>query len=326
MLKVRNISFNYPGQSHFSGLKNFSLDLDRSEVLAIVGKSGSGKTTALKCIFGLEDLHSGTVSLDNEPVLGPAYNLIPGHPDMRLVSQDFYVLDNHTVQENIFDKLAGYKNEEKIKRAQKLMRLLELVPLKDSRARTLSSGQKQRVAIARALAIIPKVLLLDEAFNNLDKMLADKLFTFIVAEVKNKKSALILITHVAEEALKYADKVIVMDKGRILQQGNTWEVYYNPRNSRLAGLLGAYNILKREDLAHTSELGKKRASMFVRPDLMKPCVDESQTDLTMIVRSCRFNGKCFELTGETESGNSVLVYHDSPVAEGLSFCVTLKKV
>src|SRR4249919_2267283 len=188
MLKVRNISFNYPGQSHFSGLKNFSLDLDRSEVLAIVGKSGSGKTTALKCIFGLEDLQAGTVSLDNEPVLGPAYNLIPGHSEMRLVSQDFYVLDNHTVQENIFDKLAGFRNEEKLKRAQRLMRLLDLLPLKDSRARALSSGQKQRVAIARALAIIPKVLLLDEAFNNLDKMLADKLFTFVVAEVKKKKS------------------------------------------------------------------------------------------------------------------------------------------
>ncbi len=316
MLKVTNISFNYPGQEHFPGLQNFSLELDRSEVLAIVGKSGSGKTTVLKCIYGLEDLKEGRITLDGEEITGPAYNLIPGHHQMGLVSQDYYVLDNHTVTENITDKLTGFSNYEKNKRALRLLRLLDLLPLKDSRACQLSSGQKQRVAIARALAVIPEVLLLDEAFNNLDKPLADKLFAFIVAEVRKKRSALILITHLAEEALKYADKLIVMDKGRIVQQGKTWEVYYNPKNSRLAGLLGTYNILKEEDLANVSRLGAQRARLFVRPDHIKTCKDAAQSDLYMKVTSSVYNGKCYELSGETSAGNTLTIYHSNAIEVG----------
>src|SRR6201999_4370740 len=109
------------------------------------------------------------------------------------------VLDNHTVQENIMDKLMGYTNEAKEKRALKVMKLLELLHLKNIRAKLLSSGQKQRVAIARALAIMPKVLLLDEPFSNLDKLLTEKLYSFVTSEVRKNKTSVILITHLAEE-------------------------------------------------------------------------------------------------------------------------------
>ena len=316
MLRVRNISFNYPSQKHFPGIRNFSFDLDRSEVLAILGKSGSGKTTLLKCIYGLEDVSSGSITIDEDPVLGPSQQLIPGHPDMKLVSQDYYVLDNHTVRENIFDRMTGIRDDEKSRRASRLMKLLELTALADSRAKMLSSGQKQRVAIARALAVMPKVLLLDEPFNNLDRLISDRLISFIVSEVKKKKCALILITHVAEEALRYADSVIVMDKGKIVQEGRTWEVYDNPRNSRLAGLFGAYNVLRKEDLASTSRLNMQRAKVFVRPDRINPSAGKSDADLSITVRSSVYNGKCYELGGETAAGNYVTVYHDRPVAEG----------
>ena len=105
LLSVQKISFNYSRATQFKGINAVSLDVHQGKILAIIGKSGSGKTTLLKCIYGLEDLHQGTVEIEKQKVLGPAYNLIPGHESMRLVSQDFYVLDNHTVEENIKDKL-----------------------------------------------------------------------------------------------------------------------------------------------------------------------------------------------------------------------------
>ena len=293
------------------------MQVKSGEVLGIVGKSGSGKTTLLKCIYGLEDLQSGEILMGGEKVLGPSYNLIPGYENMKLVSQDFYVLDNHTVEENIFDKLIGYTTESKQKRAAKILKLLELNPIKNTRAKNLSSGQKQRVAIARALAIIPKILLLDEPFSNLDKLLTEKLFSFVTTEVKKNKTSVILITHLAEEALKYADTLAIMDNGKISQMGEKWKVYYKPGNSRLAGLLGDYNIIQPGDLEKKAR-AKSKTKLFLRPDKIKLSASKTQFDLAITLLSCTYNGKCFELAGETKSGSSIIVYSPSRVATGVT--------
>lgn len=263
----------------------------------------------MKCVYGLEDLNEGEVLFENKKVTGPSYNLIPGYHEMRLVSQDFYVLDNHSVEENIFDKLIGYTTEAKQKRANKLLKLLDLVALRNSKARFLSSGQKQRVAIARALAIIPKLLLLDEPFSNLDSILSEKLFSFIMSEIKKNKTAVILITHVAEEALKYADVLAVMDSGRILQMGKKWQIYYKPKNTKLAGLLGPFNAIKTEDLEKKT---KSKTKLFVRPDKIK-LATKTNFDLQLEISNCTFNGKCFEVLGETKNGNPVIVYLNKEV-------------
>jgi ABC-type Fe3+/spermidine/putrescine transport system ATPase subunit len=224
---------------------------------------------------------------------------------MKLVSQDFYVLDNHTVEENIFDKLIGYTNDAKQKRANKLLKLLELTTLKNSKAKFLSSGQKQRVAIARALAVSPKVLLLDEPFSNLDTILSEKLFAFVTSEVRKNKTSVILITHLADEALKYADTLAVMDNGKIIQSGKKWQIYYQPKNTKLAGLLGPFNIIKAEDFEKNS---KQKTKLFVRPDKLKITTAKTSFDLELTTLNCTFNGKCFEVLGETKNGNPVLVY------------------
>ena len=298
--------------------------MQEGEILGLVGKSGSGKTTLLKCIYGLEDLQSGEVYLNHEKVLGPAFNLIPGHEDMKLVSQEFYVLDNHTVEENIFDKLIGYTNEAKQKRASKILKLLELDYLKNTRAKHLSSGQKQRVAIARALAVIPKVLLLDEPFSNLDKLLTEKLFSFVIKEVKKHNTSVILITHLAEEALKYADTIAIVDDGRIIQTGEKWQVYYKPKNSRLAGLLGDFNTIKAEDLDKKSKL-KLTSKLFLRPNKIQLCLSPNKCDLTLTIIQCTFNGKCFEVLGETRSGRSVMVYLGQRLEEDNTYAFEIEK-
>lgn len=255
-------------------------------------------------------------------MLGPSYNLIPGHEDMKLVSQEFYVLENHTVEENIFDRLIGYTNEEKQKRADSLLKLLELSSLSKIRAKHLSSGQKQRVAIARALAVIPKVLLLDEPFSNLDKLLTEKLFSFVLKEVKKHRTSVILITHLAEEALKYADTLMILDNGKVVESGSKWEVYYAPKHTKLAGLLGDYNLIRKSDLARGSRI-KIASKLFLRPDKLKLTSSKTNFDLQLEIRNCSFNGKCFEVLGETKAGNSVMLYSGKALEPERMYAFTL---
>lgn len=281
--------------------------MQEGEIMAIVGKSGCGKTTLLKCIYGLEDLEGGEVHIDSEKVVGPAFQLIPGHEDMKLVSQDFYVLENHTVEENIFDKLIAYPEEAKQKRAGRLLNLLELNFLKKTKAKYLSSGQKQRVAIARALAVMPKVLLLDEPFSNLDHLLTEKLFSFVLKEVKKGRTSVLLITHWAEEVLKYANTVTVIDEGKVLQSGEKWEVYYRPKKTKLAGLLGEFNLIKKEDLEKRSKL-KFKSKLFLRPDKIRLATSNSNCDLMLHILNCSYNGKCYEILAESKNGSTFIIY------------------
>lgn len=281
--------------------------MKESEIVAIIGKSGSGKSTLVKCLYGLEDLQSGEIFLEKEQVLGPSFNLIPGHKEMRLVSQDYYVLDNHTVEENIKDMLVGYNNEYKDTRCKKILKLLDLNPIAKLQARTLSSGQKQRVAIARALTVMPKLLLLDEPFNNLDRPLKEKLFTFIVKEVQKKKTALLIITHESDEALKYSHKIAVMDNGKIVQFDAQEKVFYKPKNLKIASLLGDYNIIKKDDLEKTSQI-KLKKQLFVRPHQLYILQKTETADIVLSNTTLYFNGKCFELYGETRSGRGIVVY------------------
>lgn len=245
--------------------------------------------------------------MNDELVTGPAYNLIPGNKYMSLVSQEFYVLDNHTVQENITDKLIGQTDEAKLKRANQLLKLLELAPLRNTKARNLSSGQKQRVAIARALAIIPDLLLLDEPFSNLDRLLSDKLYSFINKEVKRNGTSVILITHQTDDALKYADRIGILDAGKIVEAGEKWKVYYQPKNIKLAGLLGEYNVIRKEDFEKESRPKLKAKSIF-RPDKISLNSNKESLKLQLYITNCSFNGKCFEVLAETKSGHSVIFY------------------
>lgn len=282
-------------------------------MLGIVGKSGSGKTTLIKCIYGLEDLQGGEIYMNDELVTGPAYNLIPGNKHMSLVSQEFYVLDNHTIQENITDKLIGQTDEAKLKRANQLLKLLELTSLRNTKARNLSSGQKQRVAIARALAIIPDLLLLDEPFSNLDRLLSDKLYSFINKEVKKNGTSVILITHQTDEALKYADRIAIVDAGKIVEIGEKWKVYYQPKNSKLAGLLGEYNVIRKEDFEKESRIKLKTKTIF-RPDKISLNSNKDSLKLQLTISNCTYNGKCYEVLAETKNGHSVIFYSAKPIS------------
>lgn len=183
----------------------------------MLGKSGSGKTTLLKCIYGLEDLQSGAITFNKQRVLGPAYNLIPGHADMKLVSTGYALLEHHTIFENIADVLIGYHDDYKKKIINELLRLTEMTTFRDKKVSTLSDGQRQRVALAKAIAIFPKLLLLDEPFSNLDIILKEKIFTYIQKKLKQHKASCIIVTHRLDEVLSSANYLGIIKNGSLVQ-------------------------------------------------------------------------------------------------------------
>lgn len=273
----------------------------------MLGPSGGGKTTLIKCLYGLADLTEGEIIFNGQKVLGPSYNLIPGYPDMKLVSQDYYVLDNHTVEENIKDMLTGCSEDYKTKRSQKILRLLELDTIRQLQAKNLSSGQKQRVALARALAVFPKLLLLDEPFSNLDKILKDQLFAFIINEVKKRQNSVLLITHQAEEALKFADRIAIINNGAITQMGEKYKVYYQPKNLKVAKIMGDINVLDYKDFEKNSVYYKAKKRVLLRPDLLE-LTDKKNADLSGDFLNTSFNGKCHELLIQLKTGTIVMSY------------------
>lgn len=278
-----------------------------------MGLSGCGKTTLLKCMYGLVELQGGTITLDGEVITGPNDNLIPGHPEMKLVSQDYYVLDNHTVEENIRDILIGFAEAYKKRRTQFILNLLELKPLANRKARDLSSGQKQRVAIARAFTKLPQVLLLDEPFSNLDAVLSEKLFYYLKSEVQQQGTTVVLVTHRADEALRHADRIAVMDNGAIRQSGPALHVYYHPKGYKLAGLLGVCNKL------NAPETGK---TLLLRPDQF--IVSDKKGTWNGTITGSAFNGKCYEWMVSIEDATSVVVYQSEAGVYGKKVFLSLK--
>ena len=154
--------------------------------------------------------------MNEELVTGPAYNLIPGNKHMSLVSQEFYVLDNHTIQENITDKLIGQTDEAKLKRANQLLKLLELTSLRNTKARNLSSGQKQRVAIARAIVNQPDIIIADEPTGNLDPVNTYEIIK-IIQKINELGTTVLLTTHNKGVVDMVGGRVVTMEKGKIIR-------------------------------------------------------------------------------------------------------------
>lgn len=203
----------------------------------IAGKSGSGKTTLLKCIYGLCDLEEGSIYFEEKQVLGPAFNLIPGHPDMKLVSTGFSLLEHHTVYENIADILVGYHDDYKKKKVTELLRLTEMTTLHDKKVNTLSDGQRQRVALAKALCLFPKLLLLDEPFSNLDIITKERIFDHIKKKLKQHNSSCIIVSHRLDEVLKNADFLGIVRNGRLVQLDTFRNLKKKPANDYVKSLI-----------------------------------------------------------------------------------------
>lgn len=207
------------------------------EKIALIGETGSGKSTLLKIIAGLIQPKSGTILFEGEKVLGPDWQLIAGHKGIAYLSQHFELRNNYRMEE-----LLQYANQLTQQEADELYSLCRIDHLMQRNSYELSGGEKQRVALARLLVTKPTLLILDEPYSNLDLMHRDILKEVVENICKRYEISCIIISHEPADVLPWADKIIVLKRGRIVMEGNAKEVYKNPINEYVAGLLGSYNV------------------------------------------------------------------------------------
>ena len=239
MLQVNNISFEYNEQKEI--LKNISFQLAAGEHLCVMGESGSGKSTLLKAIYGLLDLKTGELFWKSEQILGPAFHLVPGMDFFKYVPQNFDLMPYTTVEENIAKFLSRFYLEEAQQRTAELLEVIEMEAFAKQKVKDLSGGQQQRVAIARALAKEPELILLDEPFSQIDNFKKNSLRRRLFAYLKEKNISCIVATHDGNDALSFADQMIVIKDHRILAQGTPSDLYQNPKEHYVAALFDDVN-------------------------------------------------------------------------------------
>lgn len=244
LLTVRNLYFGYSSVNPL--FRNLNLSVEKGRIIALAGESGCGKSTLLNIIYGLIDWQSGEIFLEDEKLYGPKGNIVPGEKGLKLVSQHYDLMPYLTVAENVGKFISNINLAEKRKKVQELLEVVGLENYANVLPKNLSGGQQQRVAIARALSVMPKLLLLDEPFSNLDysrKMeLRERLFNY----VKENHLSVIISTHEIQEILPWIDQIVVLQEGRLIQNDSAEETFKNPYNSYVAKLLGEVNTITDE--------------------------------------------------------------------------------
>lgn len=246
MIEIKNIHKKF-GKNEV--LKGIDLDVKQGEVISIIGPSGTGKSTFLRCINCLEDADNGSIRMDDNEVELRHIKLQDKlwlRRNTAMVFQGFYLFNNKTVLKNITIGLTVVKKmnqKETDEKALEILKQIGLLDKKDEYPSSLSGGQQQRVAIGRALALDPKVLLFDEPTSALDPELVNEVLMLIKDLAKQHKT-MIIVTHEISFARNVSDKVCFMDGGKIVEMGNAKDVIDNPQNERTKKFL---NVLKNRD-------------------------------------------------------------------------------
>ncbi|KYG89778.1 sulfate/molybdate ABC transporter ATP-binding protein [Metasolibacillus sp. FSL H7-0170] len=240
-IEIHGVTKHY---GSFQALKDINLTISKGELVALLGPSGSGKTTLLRMIAGLESIEEGSISFDGTDLSTVHVN----QRDVGFVFQHYALFKHMTVFDNVaFGLTIRKKSLRPSKKAveQKVHELLELVKLSGFAQRypsQLSGGQRQRVALARALAVEPKMLLLDEPFGALDAKVRKELRRWLRKLHNEMHITSVFVTHDQEEALDVADRIVIMNKGKIEQVGTPSEVYDKPVSPFVYDFLGNVNL------------------------------------------------------------------------------------
>jgi multiple sugar transport system ATP-binding protein len=218
-------------------VRGIDLDIADKEFVVLVGPSGCGKSTTLRMIAGLEEISAGEIAVDGEVV----NDVPPKDRDMAMVFQNYALYPHMTVYENMSFglRLKRYPKDEIARRVREAARILDITELLERKPRQLSGGQRQRVAMGRAIVRNPKVFLFDEPLSNLDAKLRVQMRTEIKRVHQKVRTTTVYVTHDQVEAMTLADRVVVMNGGRIEQIGAPNDLYHAPRTRFVAGFIGS---------------------------------------------------------------------------------------
>jgi len=238
---------------HSIAVRGVSLEVRPGEVVGLVGESGSGKSTLLSLLAGLHDPDEGTVLFQGERVLGPSQQLVPGHPQIKLVHQEYQLQPNITIRENIAFALRYYEKSFRDYRVDQLLKWCRLESVAGRQPRTVSGGEKQRAAIARALAEKPAddhpaVLLLDEPFSHLDLPNRILVRDLLLDLVEHEQTGCLFVTHDATDALAISSRIGILQAGRMIQLDTPRNVYHRPVNTYAARMTGPANLIRAKHL------------------------------------------------------------------------------
>ncbi len=239
-LEIRNLIRHYDGRAV---VDDVSLTIMAGQVTCLLGPSGCGKSTTLRMIAGVEIQDSGEIHVDGALVCDTDYRVPPERRGIGLMFQDFALFPHLSVADNVGFGLKGSK-EEKRARVVELLDRVGLGRLVDGFPHQLSGGEQQRVALARALAPRPGIMLMDEPFSGLDNRLRDGIRDETLSLLKDEGTAVLLVTHEPEEAMRMADEIALMRNGKIVQQGAPYNVYTRPVDRAAVAFFSDTNVLR----------------------------------------------------------------------------------
>lgn len=239
-LEVKNLNCFYQQDQI---LKNLNIELQDNEIVCLLGESGCGKTTLLRAVSGLQGELSGLICINGNIVNSECVNMPPEKRKVGLIFQDYALFPHLNVFENVAFSLLKMNAKEKKNRVDEVLRLVQLDDFSLRFPHQLSGGQQQRIAIARALAYQPELMLLDEPFSNLDQHVRFQLIKEIRLLLKKHSMSALFVTHSKEEGFAFADKIALMQAGKIVQIGAPQQLYNQPNSRYVADFMGQSNYI-----------------------------------------------------------------------------------